>query len=256
MIKFFRKIRQKMLTENKFSKYLIYAIGEIILVVIGILIALQVNNQNNISAEKQALKNYLGKIAQNINDDIEVGQFMLKSRTEQSALCANATNLIANRDFSENSQAIITNAFFAMIIEQSINFNKSGFESLKNSGYLQYLDNSNVEKLIYNYYNTVDNILFEESSCQVWANDLELELQKSGFFSEWLEFENRPNQKLNEILGNYTDILCKHKGNAIVLSLFVRGFLFDPYLTDWYKEQITLGKELLKAIEEYKNNKG
>ena len=46
MIKFFRKIRQKLLNENKFSKYLIYAIGEIILVVIGILIALQINNRN------------------------------------------------------------------------------------------------------------------------------------------------------------------------------------------------------------------
>jgi hypothetical protein len=46
MIKFFRKIRQKQLTENKFSKYLLYAIGEIILVVIGILIALQINNWN------------------------------------------------------------------------------------------------------------------------------------------------------------------------------------------------------------------
>jgi len=46
MIKFFRKIRQRLLTENKFSKYLIYAIGEIILVVIGILIALQLNNWN------------------------------------------------------------------------------------------------------------------------------------------------------------------------------------------------------------------
>ena len=46
MIKFFRKIRQKLLSENKFSKYLIYAVGEIILVVIGILIALQINNVN------------------------------------------------------------------------------------------------------------------------------------------------------------------------------------------------------------------
>jgi len=44
MIKFFRKIRQKTVKENKFGKYLIYAIGEIILVVIGILIALQLNN--------------------------------------------------------------------------------------------------------------------------------------------------------------------------------------------------------------------
>ena len=46
MIKFFRRIRQRLLSENKFSKYLIYAIGEIILVVIGILIALSINNWN------------------------------------------------------------------------------------------------------------------------------------------------------------------------------------------------------------------
>ena len=46
MIKFFRKIRQKLLVENRFNKYLLYAIGEIVLVVIGILIALQINNWN------------------------------------------------------------------------------------------------------------------------------------------------------------------------------------------------------------------
>jgi hypothetical protein len=44
MIKFFRKIRQNLLIENKTGKYLKYAIGEIILVVIGIVIALQVSN--------------------------------------------------------------------------------------------------------------------------------------------------------------------------------------------------------------------
>ncbi len=46
MIKFFRHIRKRLLTENKFSKYFLYAIGEIILVVIGILLALQINNWN------------------------------------------------------------------------------------------------------------------------------------------------------------------------------------------------------------------
>jgi hypothetical protein len=48
MIKFFRRIRQQLLTENKFPKYLLYAIGEIVLVVIGILIALQINNWNEL----------------------------------------------------------------------------------------------------------------------------------------------------------------------------------------------------------------
>jgi hypothetical protein len=45
-MKFFRQVRQRLLTDNKFSKYLLYAVGEILLVVIGILIALQVNNWN------------------------------------------------------------------------------------------------------------------------------------------------------------------------------------------------------------------
>ena len=44
MIQFFRRIRQKLLEENRFVKYLLYALGEIVLVVIGILIALQINN--------------------------------------------------------------------------------------------------------------------------------------------------------------------------------------------------------------------
>ena len=46
MIKFFRKIRQQLLTQNRFSQYLLYAIGEIVLVVVGILIALSINNWN------------------------------------------------------------------------------------------------------------------------------------------------------------------------------------------------------------------
>ena len=46
MIKFFRNIRKTLMTEGKTSKYLKYAIGEIVLVVIGILIALQINNWN------------------------------------------------------------------------------------------------------------------------------------------------------------------------------------------------------------------
>lgn len=59
MIRFFRIIRQKLLSQNKFSKYMVYAIGEIILVVFGILIALKVNNwnerQNNLKYEQSIL---------------------------------------------------------------------------------------------------------------------------------------------------------------------------------------------------------
>ncbi|USD24945.1 DUF6090 family protein [Flagellimonas marinaquae] len=64
MIKFFRKIRQSLLSEGKIGKYLKYAIGEIVLVVIGILIALQINNwneQRKDSIKEQAILKRLEK---------------------------------------------------------------------------------------------------------------------------------------------------------------------------------------------------
>ncbi len=57
MINFFRKIRKQLLTENKFSKYLLYAIGEIALVMIGILLALQVNDWNENKKNGTIIKN-------------------------------------------------------------------------------------------------------------------------------------------------------------------------------------------------------
>ena len=70
MIKFFRKIRQNLLSEGKTGKYLKYAIGEIILVVIGILIAVQINKLNEASKNRQLEKNYLHGIIQNLDQDI------------------------------------------------------------------------------------------------------------------------------------------------------------------------------------------
>jgi len=62
MIKFFRNIRRKLAEENKVAKYLRYAIGEILLVVIGILIALQVNNWNELQKSKDEEKDILSNI--------------------------------------------------------------------------------------------------------------------------------------------------------------------------------------------------
>ena len=69
MIKFFRKIRQKLLSKGKTGKYLKYAIGEIILVVIGILIALQINNWNERRKFKNVEKTVLTNIYKNLATD-------------------------------------------------------------------------------------------------------------------------------------------------------------------------------------------
>ncbi len=70
MIKFFRNKRQKMLTENNFSKYIIYAIGEIILVVIGILIALSINNWNQKQLDRKKEKNYIFSLIEDAKTDL------------------------------------------------------------------------------------------------------------------------------------------------------------------------------------------
>lgn len=71
MIRFFSKSRYKLAAENKVGKYLRYALGEIVLVVIGILIALQINNSNEKRKEavfeQKVLNEILVSIHQNIN---------------------------------------------------------------------------------------------------------------------------------------------------------------------------------------------
>ena len=72
MIKFFRRIRQKLLSENRFSAYLLYATGEIVLVVIGILLALQINNWNLYRVDRIAEEKLLRNILQDLQKDKEV----------------------------------------------------------------------------------------------------------------------------------------------------------------------------------------
>ncbi len=92
MIKFFSKIRQKLLSGNKFSTYLLYAIGEIVLVVIGILIAIQVNNHYEKKKERSKEQAYLKEI----NLDF-------KSNKEQldSIIAYNKVSLHAGRRLQE-----------------------------------------------------------------------------------------------------------------------------------------------------------
>jgi len=91
MIKFFRKIRQRLLSENKpalpagrFSKYLLYAIGEIILVVIGILIALSINNWNEDRKIRQLERSTLKELKSNLLVDIQDFQSDLRGYTVAS----------------------------------------------------------------------------------------------------------------------------------------------------------------------------
>ncbi|NND93670.1 MAG: hypothetical protein HKN45_02330 [Flavobacteriales bacterium] len=72
MLKFFRTIRKNLLASSKTGKYFQYAIGEIILVVIGILLALQINNWNNERVERATMRNYYERMYTEVEEEIKV----------------------------------------------------------------------------------------------------------------------------------------------------------------------------------------
>ena len=130
MIKFFRKIRQRLLTENKFSKYLLYAIGEIVLVVIGILIALQINNWN---AEKKIEKEEIG-ILSNLLES-------LLSAKEQSDI-----------EISNENQL---SASLLIVLNKNSNKNKLSINTISDSLVYNILWNSNPNLPVLNSYTDI-----------------------------------------------------------------------------------------------------
>lgn len=141
MIKFFRKIRQKLLSDlpageagNKFSKYMLYAIGEIVLVVIGILIALQINNwnENRINRQKEAI--YLTELKKALEGDLR-GEFVPADMRYASILkgAEKTMNLIENEVPVPSDSSAIYFWEFAKP-EWDFVFNMGAFENLKSIG--------------------------------------------------------------------------------------------------------------------------
>ena len=83
MTRFFIKIRQKILTENKLSKYLIYAIGEIVLIVIGIMIALSLNNANDVKNQRRKEHALLNEMHQNLKIDLKDLDYNIKESVKR-----------------------------------------------------------------------------------------------------------------------------------------------------------------------------
>ena len=152
MIKFFRKIRQKLITENKTGKYFKYAIGEIVLVVIGILIALQINTWNENSKKSEIERAYLLGIQNNLDQDIyELNKLIIKDST-------NLYNYsILLRAFNDKSINKYSKKFIKAIgdsyVTRSFNGNSIVFEDMKSSGKINHIKSDVLRFSILEYYN-------------------------------------------------------------------------------------------------------
>lgn len=178
MIKFFRHIRQNLIMENKTSKYLKYAIGEIILVVIGILIALQINNWNERRKTTNQLQGYLNSISKNIQTDtIEIN--LIKSLRERHNLAAVD---YVKYTYTDTMPMQLVPEIGRILGEQYLNVNQTGFDALKNSGYIANLQGTELEDAIYDYYSYYDEIHESEISLNNFIENME-----AGLYNEKYE---------------------------------------------------------------------
>ena len=157
MIKFFRKIRQSLLTENKFRKYLIYAIGEIVLVVIGILIALQINNYN----QERIIKEQNQIILQNLNKEFKENLIELDVSIDRLNSVIEGLDRLLLLMRTQDSN--MTNLEFDQLLNKTFwmpNWKPSSFVlvELKNSGALSNLNNNNLKSLLFKWEREFDQM--------------------------------------------------------------------------------------------------
>ena len=233
MIKFFRKIRQRLLTENRFSKYLLYAIGEIILVVIGILIALQINNWNeqlkSIAKEKDSLIKFIENLKIdstyfcNQDEDIEIIKnlhreiYLIGVKEKQVDSIENRNNirsLLQIQPISKLNQPFITNEISNENIREEIAmyFNMLSDLDVANSEF------SNVVKNRLRIYLAQENVYnlsqrFENTSNEYFIkNDALLKVAKQKQFQQILFECNLKLEAINyelDVLKKQNEILKK-----------------------------------------------
>jgi len=164
MIKFFRHIRQTLLSKNKFNKYILYAIGEIVLVVIGILIALSINNANEMDKIRVKEHNYLQGIKADLSLNLSELQNFIHSRENH----IKSANILL--DFYEDTPVTDLDYFnyhtWIFLLWFPSDYNSNTFQELLNSGNLAIISNDSIKNDLLNMEIGYKKIRFVENHLQ------------------------------------------------------------------------------------------
>ncbi|MEP0134446.1 MAG: DUF6090 family protein [Eudoraea sp.] len=166
MINFFRKIRRKLADDNKPLKYMRYAIGEIVLVVVGILIALSVNNWNEFKKDRETEKKAIINLAENM--ELNINQVERKIARIQKDNISGQIVLAAIQNNEQTVDTLGQHFHWALVNHSNLALSKAGYESLKNIGF-EILRNEILKKEIVNLY---ENTYLQLSVSQQWGGEL------------------------------------------------------------------------------------
>jgi hypothetical protein len=188
MIKFFRKIRQKLIGEKRINNYLIYALGEIVLVVIGILIALAINNANLRRIDSNNEQNYL----EGLRFEFQVSKMKLTKLLAVNQKNLDGAREILNFIHSESGQATdqrLSELLFGTFSDDiSFNANNSFLNELINSGNLKNISSIELRKKLTSWLATMDDIKRQEAELSSQREDV-LDLFRTEDYSILTIFE-------------------------------------------------------------------
>jgi hypothetical protein len=163
MIKFFRRIRQNLLNEGKTSRYLKYAIGEIVLVVIGILIALQINTWNESYKNKVSESMYLNEMMEDFGINLERSNRLIKRINE---LIPALIGLLEQSVMEKQTITIdsLNNAFALVGSMPTYTSTDRVYNNLIGSGDFKLISNSELKTALASYYKVLDLLNLVQSS--------------------------------------------------------------------------------------------
>ncbi|GGE02027.1 DUF6090 family protein [Planktosalinus lacus] len=157
MLKYFRIIRKKLIEQDNVRKYLLYAIGEIILVVIGILIALNINNWNSNRIQKHKETLHLNNIERDLKDQLTIIEYQLAYESKVNQI---ATPIIAyykaNQTFKIDS--IFTKNIGNLTGRKTFTKNAPTYTELISSGNIDIISNNALKDQIIKYYEELERI--------------------------------------------------------------------------------------------------
>jgi len=262
MIKFFRKIRQRLLTENKFSKYIIYAFGEIILVVIGILIALGINNWN----ENRKLRSQEITYLKNLKNDLRTQIEMLDVYIDYETIIIDQSNDIIEH-YNRNNGFKEMDSIFPKLHDLSTRWTFSNANStliqMLNSNQINILQNEKLktELIAFNQQielfttntNTNNSNLVDNFTTQTFIEKgtfatYGVSEKMLGKFTDFYPFEvNKVNDsELNEIATNY---LNKPENRLELINKVVYRNTISTLQKSGNQSIKNRAKEILSSIE-------
>ena len=179
----FFKNRPKLIRERKYGEYFSIALGEIILIALGIFLALQVDNWNQKRHESKIIDSYLIKISNELKSDFQSLELMIEKRRQALVYTDTILNYY-KKDHIDDSK-LFEKGYRSVFIESRFFPNTRAYESLKNSGYMKDLENPEIEETLNQYYHLVDNLLFVENKFNSITQPVEITLGEKGFYIEY-----------------------------------------------------------------------